>query len=171
MSPQLHRHQVHAPHVPAERMELGPGDAAVLKNGLGRLEDGHQVPGEEIQIAAVEAGGPAQEGDGVLPGLLRHGLLEGVPEVHDLLGPVLSGEAVQRIDEEPRRNAVGVEGVHGAAFRFHVVVDEGRQPGRTGKDIRPPVRVRVLIGFQLIGQIAIFQIVRSVPVVGQAQVF
>jgi len=99
----LLRHQAHAPHVPAEGVEAGPGDAAALQEGPGRLENGDQVPGDKVQIAVVEAGSPAQEGRCVRPGLLHHRRLQGVPEVHDLLGPVLPGEAVQGIDEKARR--------------------------------------------------------------------
>ena len=79
--------QSHCARLPAEGVEVGPGDAAVLEELLGNSERRPDVPGDEVHIAIEEAGGPAGEGEHLraVPG--GEGLLQLVPKVENLRPP------------------------------------------------------------------------------------
>ena len=145
----------HPARLPAEGVEVGPGDVCTLKELLGLLQDGPDVPGDKVHIAAEKAGGPAGEGEDLraVPG--GEGLLQLVPEVEDLLGPFLLPQGVQGIAEEARHRAVGMESVHEVVVGVQIAVDERHTAGGTGHHIQPPVNVRVLVGFHFVAKVAL----------------
>ena len=147
--------QSHCPHIPAEHMEACPGQIGFVKELLSRIQDGSQIPGDEVHIAAVETGGPAGQSNSILPSVRQQRRLQLLPEVKDFLTAVLIAQGIQRITEKARHSAVSVKIVHAAALRAHVVVDERRAAGDAGDNIQPPISIGIFIRFHLIPSIAL----------------
>ena len=152
----LGRHfQVHCTCLPAEGVEAGPGDIAVLEELLCHLERRPDVPGDEVHIAAEKAGGSAGEGEHLraVPG--GEHFLQLVPEVEDLLTAFLLPQGIQGIAEEARHRAVGMEIIHEVIVGIQIAVDERHTAGGAGHHIQPPVGVRVLVGFHFVAKVAL----------------
>ena len=147
--------QSHCPHIPAEHMEACPGQIGFVKELLSRIQDGSQIPGDEVHIAAVETGGPAGQGNSILPSVRQQRRFQLLPEVKDFLTAVLIAQGIQRITEKARRSAVSVKIVHAATLRTHVVVDKRRAAGDAGDNIQPPISIGIFIRFHLIPSIAL----------------
>ena len=147
--------QVHRARFTAEGVEAGPGDVAVLEEILCHLERRPDVPGDEVHIAAEQAGGPAGEGEDLraVPG--GEGLLQLVPEVEDLIAPFLLPQGIQGIAEEAGHRSVGMEIVHKVIVGIQIAVDEGHTVGGTGNYIQSPVGFRVLVGFHFVAKVAV----------------
>ncbi|SCJ76172.1 Uncharacterised protein [uncultured Flavonifractor sp.] len=136
-------------------METGPGDIAVLKEIFGHLERRLDVPGDEIHIAAVEAGGSSSESEYLRTVAGGEQFLQLIPEVEDLLGSFFLPQGIQRVAEEARHRAVSMEIVHEVIVGIQVAVDERHTAGGTGHYIQPPVSVGVFIGFHFVAKIAL----------------
>ena len=148
-------------------MEVSAGQAAFSKEGLRRCQYGGQIPGDEIQIPVVQAGGTTQEGHGLCSRLPQNSIPQSIPEVQNGFASLLAGKALYWVAEKPRRDAIFMVLVHHIAAGGQVVVDEHRQAAAAGIDIQPPIRLRVFHRFQLIGKIAVFQIVAAIPPEGE----
>lgn len=81
-------------------MEAGPGQAGFFKESDSGIQDSRQIPGDEVQVSGVQSSGAAQQGKGILPGLIQQRGFQFVPEGEDRLSAVLAGEGVQRVDEK-----------------------------------------------------------------------
>jgi len=136
-------------------VETGPGDIAVLKEIFGHLERRLDVPGDEIHIAAVEAGGSSSESEYLRTVAGGEQFLQLIPEVEDLLGSFFLPQGIQRVAEEARHRAVSMEIVHEVIVGIQVAVDERHTAGGTGHYIQPPVSVGVFIGFHFVAKIAL----------------
>ena len=147
--------QVHGARLPAEGVEAGPGNIAVLKEGFGHLEGRLEVPGDEVHIAAEKAGGSASQSEhlGAVPGG-KH-FLQLLPEVKNLIRSFLLPQGIQRVAEEACHRAVGMEVIHKVVVGVQIAVDKGRTAGGTGDHIQSPVGVRVLVGFHLVAEVAV----------------
>ena len=149
------RFQVHSACFPAEGMESGPGDVAVLEEFLGHLERRLDVPGNEVHIAAEKAGGSAGEGEYLRSVAGGEHFLQLVPEVKNLLSSFLLPQGIQGIAEEAGHRSVGMEIVHKVIVGIQIAVDEGHTVGGTGHHIQPPVGFRVFIGFHFVAKVAV----------------
>ena len=147
---------------------MGIGQAAFFKECLRCIQNRGQIPGQKVQIPVIQAGGPAQEGHCFRSGLVQNCFLQRVPEIQDIFAPLLAGKARQGITEETGGNAVPVVLVHHIAAGTQVVVDEHWESAGSNIGIQPPVSLRIFDRFQLIGKIAVFQIVAAVPPEGEA---
>ena len=126
----------------------------IFKKGLCPIQRRGEIPGDEVHIAAVDAGGSAGEGERFCAVSGSEGFLQAVPEVEDLLAAFLFLQGAQGVAEEARHCAVGVEIVHLVVVGVQVAVDERGAAGGTGDGIQPPVGVPVFIGGHLIAQVA-----------------
>ena len=136
-------------------MEDGPWDVRAFKELFRHVQRLSDVPGDEVHIATVEAGGPAGEGEHLraVPG--GEHFLQLVPEVEDLLTAFLLPQGIQGIAEEARHRAVGMEIIHEVIVGIQIAVDERHTAGGAGHHIQPPVGVRVLVGFHFVAKVAL----------------
>ena len=67
--------------IPAETMEIGPPEIALGKKFLGGVQDGGQIPGDEIQIAVVGSHRVPYKGEGVRAGMLVQRFLQCIPDI------------------------------------------------------------------------------------------
>ena len=94
-----------------------------------RLSD---VPGDEVHIATVEAGGPADEGEHLRSVHGGEQFLQLVPEVENLFRSFLLPQGIQGIAEKARYRSVGMEIVHKVVVGIQIAVDERHTAGGTG---------------------------------------
>ena len=85
--------QRHTAHIPPESVEVGIGQAAFFQERLRRCQYSGQIPGNEIQIPAIQASGPAQEGHGFRSCIPQDGIPQVIPEVQNGFAPLLASKA------------------------------------------------------------------------------
>ena len=136
-------------------MEDGPWDVRAFKELFRHVQRRPDVPGDEVHIAAVEAGGSAGEGENFRAVSGGEQFLQLVPEVEDLLGSFFLPQGIQGIAEEARHCAVGMECVHEVIVGIQIAVDERHTAGGAGYHIQPPVSFRVLVGFHFVAKVAV----------------
>jgi len=136
-------------------VEDGPWDVRAFKELFRHVQCLSDVPGDEVHIAAVEAGGPTGKGENLRSVTGGEQFLQLVPEVEDLLTAFLLPQGIQGIAEEARHRAIGVEIVHEVIVDIQIAVDEWHTVGGTGHHIQPPVGVRVLVGFHFVAKVAL----------------
>ena len=103
--------------------------------------------------------------------MFLNSILQSVPELQNLFRSISTLKSVQRITQETGHNAILVILIHHITLGAHVLVDQHRQTVRTGVNIQPPVSVWVFHWVQFIGDIAVLQKIRPIPIVGQSQTF
>ena len=136
-------------------MEDGPWDVRAFKELFRHVQRLLDVPGDEVHIAAVAAGGPAGESEHFRSFISGKHFFQLVPEVEDLLTAFLLPQGIQGIAEEARHRAVGMEIVHKIIVGIQIAVDERHTAGGTGHYIQPPIGVRVLFGFHFVTKVAL----------------
>ena len=136
-------------------MEDGPGDVRAFKELFRHVQRLSDVPGDEVHIAAVEAGCPAGESEHFRTIPAGEHFLQFVPEVENFLTAFLLPQGIQGIAEEARHRAVGMEIVHKIIVGIQIAVDERHTAGGTGHYIQPPIGVRVLFGFHFVTKVAL----------------
>ena len=136
-------------------MEDGPWDVRAFKELFRHVQRLSDVPGDEVHIATVEAGGPAGESEHFRSFISGEHFFQLVPEVEDLLTAFLLPQGIQGIAEEARYRAVGMEIVHKIIVGIQIAVDERHTAGGTGHYIQPPIGVRVLFGFHFVTKVAL----------------
>ena len=120
-------------------MEDGPWDVRAFKELFRHVQRLSDVPGDEVHIATVEAGGPAGEGEHFRAVAGGEHFLQLVPEVEDLLTAFLLPQGIQGIAEEARHRAVGMKCVHEVIVGIQIAVDERHAVGGTDHHIQPPI--------------------------------
>ena len=136
-------------------MEDGPWDVRAFKELFRHVQCLSDVPGDEVHIAAVEAGSPAGESEHFRTIPAGEHFLQFVPEVENFLTAFLLPQGIQGIAEEARHRAVGMEIVHKIIVGIQIAVDERHTAGGTGHYIQPPIGVRVLFGFHFVTKVAL----------------
>ena len=84
--------QRHTAYIPPECVEVGIGQAASFKKRLCRSQYSGQIPGNEIQVPAIQASGPAQEGHRFRSRIPQDGIPQVIPEVQNGVAPLLAGK-------------------------------------------------------------------------------
>ena len=136
-------------------MEDGPGDVRAFKELFRHVQRLSDVPGDEVHIAAVEAGCPAGESEHFRSFISGKHFFQLVPEVKDLLGSFFLPQGIQGIAEEARYRAVGMEIIHEVIVGIQIAVDERHTAGGTHHGIQPPIGVGIFIGFHLVTKVAL----------------
>ena len=136
-------------------MEDGPWDVRAFKELFRHVQRLSDVPGDEVHIATVEAGGPAGESEHFRSFISGKHFFQLVPEVEDLLTVFLLPQGVQRIAEEARYCAIGVKIVHKIIVGIQIAVDERNTASGAQHGIQPPIGVRVLFGFHFVTKVAL----------------
>ena len=136
-------------------MEDGPWDVRAFKELFRHVQRLLDVPGDEVHIAAVEAGGSAGESEHFRSFISGKHFFQLVPEVKDLLTAFLLPQGIQRIAEEARYCAVSMEIVHEVIVGVQVAVDERHTAGGAHHGVQPPVGIRVLVGFHFVSKVAL----------------
>ena len=136
-------------------MEDGPWDVRAFKELFRHVQRRPDVPGDEVHIAAVEAGGPAGESEHFRSFISGKHFFQLVPEVEDFLTAFLLPQGIQGIAEEARHRAVGMEIIHEVIVGIQIAVDERHAVGGTDHHIQPPVGFRVFVGFHFIAKVAV----------------
>ena len=135
-------------------MEDGPWDVRAFKELFRHVQRLSDVPGDEVHIAAVEAGCPAGESEHLRTVPDGEHFLQLVPEVEDLLTAFLLPQGIQGIAEEARHRAVGMEIIHEVIVGIQIAVDERRTAGGAHHGIQPPIGVGIFIGFHFVAKVA-----------------
>ena len=136
-------------------MEDGPWDVRAFKELFRHVQRRPDVPGDEVHIAAVEAGGPAGESEHFRAVAGGEQFLQLVPEIEYFLRSFLLPQGVQRIAEEARYCAIGVKIVHKIIVGIQIAVDERHTASGAHHGIQPPIGVRVLFGFHFVTKVAL----------------
>ena len=136
-------------------MEDGPWDVRAFKELFRHVQRLSDVPGDEVHIAAVEAGGPAGESEHFRTIPAGEHFLQFVPEVKNLLTAFLLPQGIQGIAEEARHRAVGMEIIHEVIVGIQIAVDERHTASGAHHGIQPPIGVGIFIGFHFVAKIAL----------------
>ena len=136
-------------------MEDGPGDVRAFKELFRHVQRLSDVPGDEVHIAAVEAGCPAGESEHFRSFISGKHFFQLVPEVEDFLTAFLLPQGIQGIAEEARHRAVGMEIIHEVIVGIQIAVDERHTASGAHHGIQPPIGVGIFIGFHFVAKIAL----------------
>ena len=136
-------------------MEDGPWDVRAFKELFRHVQRLLDVPGDEVHIAAVAAGGPAGESEHFRSFISGKHFFQLVSEVEDLLTAFLLPQGIQRIAEEARHRAIGMEIVHKIIVGIQIAVDERHTASGAHHGIQPPIGVGIFIGFHFVAKVAL----------------
>ena len=87
-------------------MEAGPLHRRFFKEGFCFLHDSTSVPCNEVNVAALCAGCSTYQRDDVFTVSFGQSILELLSELKNSFTLILTGESVQRVNEEPGDNAI-----------------------------------------------------------------